>query len=784
MPLAGVVVVDCSEGVATAYAGRLLVDLGATVIKVEAPIGDRIRRLGPFRDDIPDIELGGLHLALNAGKKSIVADLGSVDGHDAVRKLVADADIFFAPRQRPNSPLAYEALSASHPDLVYVEHSPFGNDGPYAGRVSSEIVDYAMGGYMYFSGDPSKYPLLLPGQQAEFHAGMHLAAGAAIATWHARRTGAGQRVEVTNFEAMLNDHSWLTTMWTHIGQIQVREPSVMIPCADGHIFWMPVANPALFIMIDRPDMMDDTRLTTLATWRTAVAEVREMVAEWAANFTKQEIYHTAQAMRIAITPVNTTKDLAESTQLAARNWWREVTNSAAGAVKIPGPPWNFSSGPTGPQAGAPRLGEHTGMKLPAREVRTAPAPESADDLPFAGLRVLEVTANWAGPFAGRQLGDLGADVIKIETGRRPATRALHQAGNQMWNRPYNRAGYFNLFNRNKRDLVLDLSKPRGRELFLKLVEDSDVVLENNSARVFAQFGLTYETLAERNPRIIMCSISGFGATGPERDYVAYGSNVEASCGLVSQLGYGEGAPFGTGSYYADPIAGTHATAGIVAALIQREITGRGANVEMALQESGMSFNLEALMDYQLSGRVGGPMNNRSRRIAPQGAYRSVGEDCWLAIGIETDPQWRKLCDVIGAPGLADAYPDVEDRLANHDTIDAAITAWSSKFDHQEATQKLQKAGVPAGPVLANWEIVSDPHLFARNYFVDVVHPEVGHHRWDGYPWKLSRTPGKIRMASPLFGEHNDEILRGLLGLSDAEVAELRATGLVADAPIL
>jgi crotonobetainyl-CoA:carnitine CoA-transferase CaiB-like acyl-CoA transferase len=282
----------------------------------------------------------------------------------------------------------------------------------------------------------------------------------------------------------------------------------------------------------------------------------------------------------------------------------------------------------------------------------------------------------------------------------------------------------------------------------------------------------------------MCSISGMGATGPERNYVAYGSNIEASAGLVSQLGYGDGLPFGTGSYYADPIAGTHATIAITSALLQRETTGAGQFIDMALQESGMVFNVEALMDYQLNGRIAGPSNNRSRRIAPQGAYRSAGIDCWLAIGVETDEQWRNLCDAIGQPGLASTYPTLADRIAAHDAIDAAISAWSAQLDHQEAARRLQSVGVPAGPVLANWEIVSDPHLYERGYFVDVVHAEVGHYRWDGYPWKFSKTPGRIRYASPLFGEHNDEILCGLLGLSREETADLRAKGVVADEPIV
>lgn len=784
-PLEDLVVVDCSEGVAGAYAGRLLADLGATVAKVEPPGGDRLRRLGPFPRDEPSTEGGGVHLALNAGKRSVVLDLETDGGSQRLRDLAAGAEVILesaGPGVMDARGLGYGRLSAQRPGLVYASHSPFGSDGPYAGRVTSEIVDYAMGGYMYFSGDPSRHPLLLPGYQAELHAGMHLAAGILVAVWHARATGQGQRVEVSTWEAILNDHAWLTTMWTHLGQVQGREPSAMIPCLDGFIFWMPVANPQLWLLIERPDLIDDPRWTTLDTWRTAVPEVRGLIAAWAADKTKAEIYHTAQAMRIAITPVNSMADIAASSQLAERGWWRTLHGGPAGNVAVPGPPWNFSEAETGPRAPAPQLDEASDLVLPRKD---APPPVRAPAaLPLSGIRVLEVTANWAGPLAGRHLGDLGADVIKIETGRRPATRALHQSGGQMWNRPYNRAGYFNLFNRNKRDLVVDLGSPEGREIFLRLVDSADVVLENNSVRVFQSFGLSYPVLSARNPRIIMCSISGMGATGSERDYVAYGSNIEASTGLVSQLGYGDGPPFGTGSYYADPIAGTHATAGIMAALLQRERTGRGQLLDMALQESGMSFNVEALMDFQLNGRVAGPANNRSRRIAPQGVYPSVGIDCWLAIGIETDDQWQALCAAMASPGLARRFTSVQSRLANHDEIDDAISAWTRTLDHQEAAALLQQHRVPAGPVLMNWEIVTDPHLFRRGYFVDVVHPEVGHHRWDGYPWRLSKTPGQVRRAAPLFGEHNDEILAGDLGLSEEQIAALRASGVVADRPIV
>jgi crotonobetainyl-CoA:carnitine CoA-transferase CaiB-like acyl-CoA transferase len=403
-------------------------------------------------------------------------------------------------------------------------------------------------------------------------------------------------------------------------------------------------------------------------------------------------------------------------------------------------------------------------------------------LPLAGLRVLEVTANWAGPLAGRHLADMGADVIKVELARKPATRSGHFAGNQQWNTPWNRAGYFNLFNRNKRDLVLDMATEDGREIFLRLVEQADVVLENNSARVFPNLRLSYETIAARNPRIVMCSMSGMGASGPEMHYLAYGSNIEASSGLVSQLGYGDGSVFGTGSFYADPICGTHGTIGILAALLQRERTGHGQFIDMALAESGMAFQVEAMMDYRLNGRVAGPMRNRSSRIAPQGVYACVGDDAWLAVGVETDAQWAALCAVIGDPALAEAYPTVESRRAAHEEIDGAIRAWAIRLDHAQAARLLQAAGVPAGPVLANWEIVSDPHLHARGYFVDVVHPEVGHHRWDGYPWRMSRTPGRIRMPAPLFAEHNDDVLKTVLNLSEPEIAALRERDVLQDTP--
>ncbi|MCY4639328.1 MAG: CoA transferase [Chloroflexi bacterium] len=797
-PLADVTVVDASEGVAGGYASRLLADLGARVIKVEPPGGDSLRTMGPFRPGAPETETGGLHLALNAGKRSIVLDLDRRDDRDHLLTLLESADLLLesaGPRVMDGRGLSHTELLRRFPSLVYASHSAFGSDGPYAGRVTSEIVDYAMGGWMYFCGDPQRAPLMVHGQQGELHAGMQLAAGAAAALWHARLTGRGQHVEISTFESLVSSHVFVLSVWSQEGLVKRRgkgTAAVIVPCADGHLFATRFT-PEIFLLMGEPERVDDPAFETPEGWLDALPEVLERFTDWVAARPKREVAERAQQLRILVTPVRTVADLADSEQLAARGFWRPVEHPIAGTLQLPGPPWRFSRSQAGPLRAAPLLDADRGdlargadpAGTPAEAgASSGPAPPRSREraAPFEGLRVIEVTNSWAGPLCGMYFADLGADVIAIERSFTQPTRGQHFAGAQIWPRFYNRGAAWNQFNRNKRAICLDLSTPEGREAFLRLVEGADVVLENNSARVFPNLGLSYETLSERNPRIILCSMSGFGATGPEAHHLGLGSNIEAAAGLIARTGYAPGDFFATGSFQADPITGTHAFLGVVAALWERERSGRGQHLDMALSESGALFAVEPIMDYQLTGRVAEPRGNRSRRIAPQGAYRSAGEDCWLAIGVESEEQWRALCAVIGRPGLGTRYADPEGRWRAHDEIDAAIDEWSRALDHNEATRRLQAAGVPAGPVLANWEIVADPHLFRRGYWVDTVHPEIGFQRWEGIAWRFSETRPPVRARpAPLFAEHNDEVLREI-GMTDEELAGLRERAVIADEP--
>jgi crotonobetainyl-CoA:carnitine CoA-transferase CaiB-like acyl-CoA transferase len=807
--LAGVRVLDLAGGVAGGYCSKLLADLGADVILVEPSEGDDCRRFGPFPDDGEDPERSGLFLYMHAGKRSVVADLCGVEGQALVRRLVRDADVLLT--AEPPAALARVGLDPArlreeHPALVHVSITHFGTTGPYRDWLGDEVTDYAMGGYLAFGGDPDRGPLMVPGHQAQHHAGMQGALAALVALAERDRSGLGQFVDVSAVEAMLSAHSWTSVAWSHEGQVMGRTPTDLIRCADGWVFFMLTNLEGLALLIEQPDLLDDPRFSTVLNRFQHREALQGIVADWCAGQTMETIYRRGQELRVAVTPVATVRDLAQSAQLRARDWFRTVEHPRAGAIRLPGAPYVLPDTPAGAAGPAPLLDQHgeeirrDGWRVRAesrvnpsavwprtdRDPTIVPATWSTPaTLPLAGLRVLELTANWAGPLAGRYLADLGAEVIKVESPKRPATRGLHYAGGDGRTRPYNRSGYFNKLNRNKLGIALDLSLPAGREVFLRLVERADVVIENNSARVLANLNLTYDVLREAKPDIILCSMSGFGGTGPERDYVAYGSNIETVCGLSALMGYHDDAtPHRTGSYYADPIAGAHGAVAILAALRHRDRTGEGQWIDLSLLESAAALFGEALMDWSLYGHVPPPHGNRHPRYAPQGVYPAAGNDSWLALTVRTEGEWQALCAAIGRPALAQdpELGEAAARWARHDRLDAAITEWSRGLDHYEAARRLQAAGVPAAPVLANWELLSDPHLFARGFYVPVPHPEVGVLPFPGMPWRFSRTPAAVRGGAPCFAEHNALVFRDLLQLPEAEVAELYAQGVTADEP--
>ena len=404
--------------------------------------------------------------------------------------------------------------------------------------------------------------------------------------------------------------------------------------------------------------------------------------------------------------------------------------------------------------------------------------------PLAGIRVVDLTMVWAGPFGTRLLGDYGAEVIKVEgPGQWDLLRGLGGIPRTV-DRWYNRAAYFNHNNRNKYSAAIDLRQEAGRDLLLQLLAKSDVLVENYRANVMDNLGLSFEEVQAVNPGIVYVSMPGHGKTGPEAHYVTYGTNVEQLAGLVSVSGYEGGEPLKTGFSYGDPTAGLAVPAAVALGLRQRNHTGEGVHIDLAQRENLTGFVGEYLVDYSMNRELRAPAGNRHPRFAPHGVYQSGGEDRWVTIACESDEQFGGLCRAMQHEELAEdeRFATMAARKAHERDLDAIIEEWTARWGHYEAMHILQRHGVPAGAVLTIPEVMSDPQLRARGAWSEQVHPDAGTWEVETPPWNLTRTPGHARIPAPGFAEHNSYVFRDLLGLDEETIARLYADGVTADEP--
>jgi benzylsuccinate CoA-transferase BbsF subunit len=397
--------------------------------------------------------------------------------------------------------------------------------------------------------------------------------------------------------------------------------------------------------------------------------------------------------------------------------------------------------------------------------------------PLAGIRVADFSWVWAGPFCTLQLAHLGADVIRVESRERPCvTRLLPPFADSQPG--VNRSGYFNQYNQGKRSLTLNLKHPRGLEVARRLISMSDVVAENFAHGVMDRVGLGYSEVRRLKPDAIMVSISGYGRSGPDRDFVSYGPATVPLAGFSSVTGYKDGPPMHVGISYGDPTAGLHGALAVLAALCHRRRTGEGQFIDVSLWESSASLLPDALFEFQMNGAPPPRDGNRHSRMAPHGVFRSAGADRWVSIAVGTEAEWQALCSVMGEAALASdpRFSTAVERKRNEDALEERISRWTKELSSEEATARLQAAGVAAFPTMTNQDLAEDPHLNARGFFVDLPHPEIGPRHHAGIPWRLSATPCSVAAPAPCLGEHNLEVLGGVLGYSDAEIEALSAEG--------
>jgi crotonobetainyl-CoA:carnitine CoA-transferase CaiB-like acyl-CoA transferase len=808
-PLGGCLIADLSSGIAGAYCTRLLADGGATVIKVEPPGGDALRRWTASGAPLPDGRDAPLFSYLAGGKQSVIfepgtersaADLSELldRAHAAVWSPGPAATVAGAASDGP----APRSLLSAHPHLAVAAITPFGLDGPWRDRPATEFTLQAWSGGIIGlgRGAPDRAPVHVGGQVGEWLSGAWAAIGIQAALAWARQTGTGQLVDLSMLEvAVLGLTYYPVTFFEALrrpwrsgrslfqpGVAAAKDGLVALGCGTAQQWF------DLCAMVGHPEWIDRAAPVRIGELTQRAAP---QLRDWIADRTVAEIRDLATAFRIPNAPVSSGATVTELEHMRERGVFRR--NPAEDFLQ-PAGPYRLSPDVLRPARPAPRAGQHSGTwrdtapAVPGSRPAPGAGPDGAasgDRLPYAGLRVLDLTAFWAGPSATHVLAMLGAEVIHVESTIRPdgarMIAGIAVTEDQWWEK----CPVFRALNTNKKGVTVNFQTERGLDLLRKLIAASDVIVENYTPRVLDQVGLDYEGVRALRPDIVMVRMPGFGLTGPMRDNPAFAYVIEDASGLTWLTGYPDDHPVEPYSL-GDPNAGLHALNGLLLALEHRRRTGEGVLVEAAMVEAAVSIAAAQPIEFSAFGSVLERDGNRGPLAAPQNLYRSADTDefgrldAWVAVAVATDEQWAALAAALGHPAWA-ADPGLSTaagRRSRHDDIDEHLAAWCATRSRDEIIEALWTAGVPAAKVLQPHRQAELPPLRARGFFEVTEHPVGPPARQSTIPIRLSGGPARLhRRPAPLLGEHNHEVL-GELGLDPAEIAELEAAGIIGRAP--
>ena len=708
-PFQGLRLLELSSQIAGPYAAKLFVDAGAEVIKVEAPEGDPLRRWTASFQTLARDEASPLYQYLNAGKLSIALDPGLDPGHASDRAQIAAlavrADIVledWGPGGLEARGLEPEEWLAANPKLSIVRISPFGQTGPWATRPANDFTLQAASGSLEYRGFPWREPVAAGGRITDWVAGS-FASVCALAAWRtARRDGVGQIVDLSSFEATLQ----CLTIFGDLGRQflggllprSIEIPSIE-PTKDGHVGICTQTGQQwsdFCAMLGRQDIAQNPRFLEARERMEQIDFMQEFIHGWMKEHTTAEVIELCELVRIPVAPIGNGRELPGFDQFQARG----VYTRAPGGFLQPRPPYRLETVATPPIGRTSRLDGDRAAVLakiagPKSKPATAkPAVMSQPDLPFAGLRVVDLTAFWAGPYATSILSDLGADVVKIESIQRPDGMRFAGAARQrspLWEW----GNVFHGANPGKRGATLRLDHPEGLELVKQLIADADVVIENFSARVMPGFGLDWETMKSLNPRLISVRMPAFGLDGPWRDRLGFAMTIEQVSGLAWLTGY-EDLPLVVRGV-CDPLGSVHAIFALGLALEERERTGRGQVLEVPLVEPALNIAAEQVLEYSAFGALLTRKANVMPHAAPQGIFETRNPDERVAVSVTTEPEWTGLCRALGAedwqndPELA-THPG---RYAAHDRLQARLAEWIRPKSREEVVESLLAAGVPA-----------------------------------------------------------------------------------------
>lgn len=781
------VVVELATGIAGPYAGKLFADAGAHVIKVEPVGGDPERRRLPSEVSASDGAQGAaasaLYTHLNIGKEASTATVGDA----ATDRLVMTADLVID--DRPPELVDYDDWRRRRPGLVILSITPFGHRGPWRDRPATNFTLQAESGSIGSRGRRDQPPFQAGGRLTDWAAGASGAVGALAAMIGSRRTGLGEHVDcsllatdhmITNGNVCVR-HSFLGHPAPETPARIVDVPSIE-PTADGFIGVNTNTRQQVesFLgMVGLADLLESQPHWASAEFRLVNAqEWNDLVRPWIRAHTTAEVMQEATTRRIPVAPVNNGSSLLDQEQFVSRSSLGPIPG---GAFVAPRPPYRIA----GQRPDIARAADRVPLGAPAASTGQASPAADGALLPFEGLRVLDATSMWAGPVVGQVFAALGADVIHLESVQRLDLSRLKVDGASQLDEWWERGHTWSMVNWNKRDLTLDLSQPAGRELVAKLLTTCDVFVENYSPRVFEKFGLTADAVKEINPDVVFVRMPAFGLDGPWRDYIGFAQTMEQMSGLAWLTGRSEDEAPHVPRGPCDPLAGYHALFATMVALRRRQQGQGGCMVEAAMAESALNAAAESVVDFSAYGVLLERTGNRSCDAAPQGLYPCRGTDEWLAISVQDDAQWRNLVTALGNPDWADRNDlhTMVGRRAAHDWIDTQLTAWSATRDVDEAVEQLIARGVPSARVTDPRFADRHEQLNAFGYFEEVKHPIMGLHRLPTLPFRFAGVPRWVTSSAPRLGEHNDDVLRTVLGLDDAEIAYLATASVIGHAPL-
>ncbi len=787
-PLDGFRVLDLSIGIAGGYATKLLADAGAEVVKCEDAAGDPLRRWSASGAAIAADDDGALFKVLAASKQSAVPTLE--EALDLVRW--ADA-IVWSPGSELAASMSPARLRELNPTALVLSITPFGLAGPWAGRPATELTLQAISGGVFARGTPNRPPVSVGGRTGEWLSGMIGGVGLLASYRRRLRTAQGELLDLSMLESIVLTHTMYEVNYRSIAGVPPYARRLLnFPgierTKDGWVAFMVVTGQQWLdfcLMVERTDWMDDEHLIRLEQRIVRRKELAPALAEWMTTHTTDEVIEIAEALRVPVAPVGNGALTPRFDHLVANGLM--TTNPRGGFVQ-PAHPYRFprSNLQLRDFAPAPMLGEHTAKVTTTctpRELTTGTEPAA---LPFQDLRVCDLTAFWAGPIVGYVLAMLGADVIKVESVSRPdgmRMRGARSFREDLW---WETGPSYHGGNAGKRGITLDLGSEEGRKLLLELVAHSDVLVENFTPRVMTSWGLTYDVLKAVRPDLIYARLPAFGSDGPWRDRSGYAQTIEAVSGIAWMTGYPDAPPQFANSV-GDPLAGSHATIAISLALEHRRRTGEGSLIEAPMLGGALNICAEQYAECSAYGAFLTRDGNRGPTAAPQGLYLAgdSGGDTWVAVSVETERQWHGLRKALGEPSGWDCLNNRDQRRAQHDAIDETINAWTSARGAAEVEDVLVSHGVPAAVVGNGAFLDSNPQLQARGFFEELAgHPVVGSATHSGYPIRFSGGPHPPvhRRTPPLLGEHNREVLGGILGHSDAQLAAWEAAGVIGKRP--